>query len=661
MATDNVFEERIRSCSSIGPEARARGRSAVFGGVEQTPQNVFVAARGRAATCGDCVETERCDLLDAWGRSDEKARQAWIVSGGRRDFLAELSAAGSCRQWLLPADMHLLGMEDKSYLPRLRWVSAVRLPQYGQSADPQDQEDCWQKRASISAEIELDLPRTCPGHPKESVILTALRDVLTMLCCARSLGMGYTQGLNFAAALLVSIIPRDDAFWCLAALTEHVGPHLFLGGTLQGVLVDCEVLEWLVEELSPRLASQFQSTAGYSAAFVYARPLCTLLAGCGLPAEATLQGWRALIHSISPRLLLLRLVAVFVCRIEGKIATLIKDGISTGYDANAIAECLQQGFQETFDLEPVLDAAARAAEDIPDSSLESKIQEVQGRMRRQAATERVRRSHLAVQRFSTGRGSHKQLIEQLQALWKGTTGEITKSEFVEILEAASTDHTGPPTPQSRTNLGLGGGVRSFTSEGSASSLLEDVFSDLDVRQDGRVPFKQALIALALLLGDRPQDRAASVFALLDTESRGKISQTDFENFGQLIGQEGAARARAMSDPGDGSRDDLDLHEFVRALLAFPSLAQKTFCTERDSPGANSFRLTAPQWMPDRRASSCISCAETFTCVRRRHHCRACGGIFCSMCSKHRLQLDMLGYGSRVRTCCGCYELLRLDA
>eukprot|EP01052_Picozoa_sp_SAG31_P023316 SAG31_NODE_1915_length_6931_cov_6.219555_2_plen_203_part_00 len=39
------------------------------------------------------------------------------------------------------------------------------------------------------------------------------------------------------------------------------------------------------------------------------------------------------------------------------------------------------------------------------------------------------------------------------------------------------------------------------------------------------------------------------------------------------------------------------------------------------------------WVPDERADACMrsSCRMKFTLVRRRHHCRLCGKVFCGIC------------------------------
>jgi len=41
------------------------------------------------------------------------------------------------------------------------------------------------------------------------------------------------------------------------------------------------------------------------------------------------------------------------------------------------------------------------------------------------------------------------------------------------------------------------------------------------------------------------------------------------------------------------------------------------------------------WKPDDMASSCSSCGRAFNAVRRRHHCRECGDIFCRSCAPRK--------------------------
>ncbi|XP_060790194.1 lateral signaling target protein 2 homolog isoform X3 [Neoarius graeffei] len=50
----------------------------------------------------------------------------------------------------------------------------------------------------------------------------------------------------------------------------------------------------------------------------------------------------------------------------------------------------------------------------------------------------------------------------------------------------------------------------------------------------------------------------------------------------------------------------------------------------------------PEWVPDEACNSCIACKAPFTVIRRKHHCRSCGKIFCSRCSSHSAPLPRYG-------------------
>eukprot|EP00164_Ancoracysta_twista_P000333 GFYU01000459.1.p1 GENE.GFYU01000459.1~~GFYU01000459.1.p1 ORF type:complete len:242 (-),score=79.20 GFYU01000459.1:263-988(-) len=42
-----------------------------------------------------------------------------------------------------------------------------------------------------------------------------------------------------------------------------------------------------------------------------------------------------------------------------------------------------------------------------------------------------------------------------------------------------------------------------------------------------------------------------------------------------------------------------------------------------------------EWMKDSEAPACMNCNAKFTVMRRRHHCRDCGHIFCGACAPSR--------------------------
>ena len=151
-----------------------------------------------------------------------------------------------------------------------------------------------------------------------------------------------------------------------------------------------------------------------------------------------------------------------------------------------------------------------------------------------------------------------------------------------------------------------------------------------------------------------------------TEDGRGISQAEFAALAQAIQEEDGERAWAISE--DIVKDcDLDQKAFMKALLALPPLALETLSldsTPKADPQGTSFSsrgtsfgsLVAPAWVCN-SGVCCQSCSITFSCVRRRHHCRACGRLLCNTCSLQRLPLSILGYVAPVRICDDCCLVL----
>eukprot|EP01059_Diplonema_ambulator_P034478 TRINITY_DN774_c0_g1_i3.p1 TRINITY_DN774_c0_g1~~TRINITY_DN774_c0_g1_i3.p1 ORF type:complete len:1692 (+),score=612.04 TRINITY_DN774_c0_g1_i3:52-5076(+) len=59
------------------------------------------------------------------------------------------------------------------------------------------------------------------------------------------------------------------------------------------------------------------------------------------------------------------------------------------------------------------------------------------------------------------------------------------------------------------------------------------------------------------------------------------------------------------------------------------------------------------WVPDKDVAGCEECHKKFTIVRRRHHCRSCGGVFCNACSNVRAAIPVHGHDKKVRVCEPC--------
>ncbi len=65
---------------------------------------------------------------------------------------------------------------------------------------------------------------------------------------------------------------------------------------------------------------------------------------------------------------------------------------------------------------------------------------------------------------------------------------------------------------------------------------------------------------------------------------------------------------------------------------------------------------APYWIPDSEAGNCMICDAKFTMVRRRHHCRGCGQVLCSLCCSDKFSLSYMD-NKEGRVCKPCKNVL----
>ncbi|KAI5637490.1 phosphatidylinositol-4-phosphate 5-Kinase domain-containing protein [Phthorimaea operculella] len=66
---------------------------------------------------------------------------------------------------------------------------------------------------------------------------------------------------------------------------------------------------------------------------------------------------------------------------------------------------------------------------------------------------------------------------------------------------------------------------------------------------------------------------------------------------------------------------------------------------------------ARYWMPDDISRECYECATRFSALRRRHHCRVCGQIFCSRCCSQRVPGQIFGCAGGLRVCNYCCNVV----
>ncbi|OMO69455.1 hypothetical protein CCACVL1_19496 [Corchorus capsularis] len=103
-------------------------------------------------------------------------------------------------------------------------------------------------------QIEKDLPRTFPGHPAlDDDGRNALRRLLTAYA-RHNPSVGYCQAMNFFAALLLLLMPEENAFWALMGIIDDYFDGYYSEEMIESQ-VDQLVFEELVRERFPKLVN----------------------------------------------------------------------------------------------------------------------------------------------------------------------------------------------------------------------------------------------------------------------------------------------------------------------------------------------------------------------------------------------------------------------
>ncbi|XP_012521859.2 lateral signaling target protein 2 homolog [Monomorium pharaonis] len=100
-----------------------------------------------------------------------------------------------------------------------------------------------------------------------------------------------------------------------------------------------------------------------------------------------------------------------------------------------------------------------------------------------------------------------------------------------------------------------------------------------------------------------------------------------------------------------------IHERQESLPEYEDVDETTSIHDRTSPVTERGEECvekAPAWVPDNDAPRCMACQAGFTVVRRRHHCRNCGKVFCGRCSSNNVPLPHFGHTKPVRVCNRCF-------
>ncbi|XP_042452127.1 TBC1 domain family member 2A-like [Zingiber officinale] len=150
------------------------------------------------------------------------------------------------------------------------------------------------KVTPATRQIDHDLPRTFPNHPWLDSLegQASLRRVLVGYSF-RDSDVGYCQGLNYVAALLLLVMnTEEDAFWMLAVLLENVLVRDCYTGNLSGCHVEQRVFRDLLAKKCPRISVHLNAI-GFDVSLVATEWFLCLFAK-RLPSETTLRVWDVL-------------------------------------------------------------------------------------------------------------------------------------------------------------------------------------------------------------------------------------------------------------------------------------------------------------------------------------------------------------------------------
>jgi Ca2+-binding EF-hand superfamily protein len=202
---------------------------------------------------------------------------------------------------------------------------------------------------------------------------------------------------------------------------------------------------------------------------------------------------------------------------------------------------------------------------------------------------------------------------------------------------------------------------------SAEAIAEQVqtiFAHFDMDGDGELNEEEFMHAVAL---------DHRLLACFGTETNASTSTTSPTTTSPTTRQRAERRAASSSSvtirddrSASASGGEASRRPLARALtLGALPLARRsrgaTSATHR-SAASSQPSLARRMWVRDDDAKECANaqCALPFTLIRRRHHCRACGKIFCDACTAERRPMPpAFGYGSQPQRCCATCALGRM--
>ncbi|XP_024004297.1 rab GTPase-activating protein 1 isoform X2 [Eutrema salsugineum] len=216
------------------------------------------------------------------------------------------------------------------------------------STDPLAVVDKWK------GQIEKDLPRTFPGHPAlDDDGRNALRRLLTAYA-RHNPSVGYCQAMNFFAALLLLLMPEENAFWSLIGIIDDYFSDYYSEEMIESQ-VDQRVLEELVRERFPKLVHHLDYL-GVQVAWVTGPWFLSIFINM-LPWESVLRVWDVLLFE-GNRVMLFRTAlalmefygpALITTKDTGDAVTLLQSMTGSTFDSSQLVFTACMGYQDVHE------------------------------------------------------------------------------------------------------------------------------------------------------------------------------------------------------------------------------------------------------------------------------------------------------------------------
>jgi serine/threonine protein kinase len=97
---------------------------------------------------------------------------------------------------------------------------------------------------------------------------------------------------------------------------------------------------------------------------------------------------------------------------------------------------------------------------------------------------------------------------------------------------------------------------------------------------------------------------------------------------------------------------------AEVLKKHPFFAHVKSWDDLTTADVSSYWIRDAEWQKDDAALGCKLCGQPFTLFRRKHHCRACGLIYCDKCSSRTSLIPESNYTGQERVCDTCYVKLK---